>query len=364
MLSLAARRCSIPLLPWILLTWTVTARAQGVPQAGPNAAYESRLESLESELARLKTQLGQGDCAGEARADCQLGDVCREHGGGLYTGYAFVFAKAHYKESFEADVISPFTGELTMLPFSFDYSPTPRVWLGYEGDSGAGIRATYWQFDHHASPLAIAPPPGSLAQAQVITVIFPASITAAVPGDVLEVENRLQLHTLDVEGTARLPVGPAYVVGSGGLRYARLTQSTNSAVQNAEGIVTQQLDWTRFFEGLGPTAAAEVHYPIGSSGIDMVGNVRGALLFGDKNMTRFVSPGGPTTPPFTTLEHASDVVAMGMLELGAEYSHQFGRGYSLLVRGMYEGQIWTDAGAPTLTFLGFDGFSVGVGLSH
>ena len=57
---------------------------------------------------------------------------------------------AHYKESFEATLISPLTGQMDLLPFSFDYSPTPRIWLGYESACGAGIRAMYWQFDHHA----------------------------------------------------------------------------------------------------------------------------------------------------------------------------------------------------------------------
>ena len=211
--------------------------------------------------------------------------------------------------------------------------------------------------------LTVTPAPGSVAQAEDLTVIYPATITTTAPGDVLRVENRLELQTLDLEGTVRLPLGPAYVLGSGGVRYVRLTQSTAAAVDSAAGAVTQQLDWSRFFEGIGPTGSAELHYPLGSSGFDVVGNVRGAFMFGDKNLTRFVSPGNPTTLPVATLHEPSDVVGMGMIELGVEYKHPFARGRSLVARGMYEGQIWTDGGSPTLTFLGFDGFSVGVGLA-
>jgi hypothetical protein len=282
----------------------------------------------------------------------------------LYAGYSFVFAKPHYKESFEATLISPASGTVDLVPYGFNYAPTPRVWLGYENADALGARATYWQFDQNARPLAVSPPLGSVAQVQSLVVIIPATISTTAPGDVLEVANRLELHTLDVEGTARLPLASVCILGSGGLRYARLTQSTMSAVEDAGRSVTQQLNWSRFFEGVGPTGAAELRRPLGSTGIDLVGNVRGAFMFGNKNFTRSVSPGSPTNPSSTSLYHASDIVGMGMIELGAEYNCRFNCGRSLFVRGMYEGQLWTDTGSPTLTFLGFEGFSVGVGLTY
>lgn len=335
------------------------ARAANEPVV-VDGSYDSRLATLESELSCLKTQLLQQSEIGGTTGCGSSDGCCRESRGGLDAGFAFVFAKAHYKESFEAMVISPLN-TTDLLPFSFDYAATPRTWLGYETANGLGVRATYWQYDQDARPLTVTPPPGGQAVAETLTVILPANIAAVAPGDVLRVENRLELQTLDVEGTVRLPIGSACVLGSGGLRYARLMQSTRAAVDNAAGAVTQRLDCSRFFEGVGPTGAAELHLPLGTTGIDLIGNVRGAFLFGNKNLTE---AGTPPAPPMNALYHADDITAMGMIELGAEYNLRLSGGRSLFVRGTYEGQLWTDAGSPTLTFLGFDGFSVGFGLTY
>ncbi len=59
------------------------------------------------------------------------------------------------KESFQATVVDVATGTLNLVPFSFDYDLTPRVWLGYFGENGMGVRASYWQYDHNADSLTL-----------------------------------------------------------------------------------------------------------------------------------------------------------------------------------------------------------------
>jgi len=62
------------------------------------------------------------------------------------------------------------------------------------------------------------------------------------------------------------------------------------------------------------------------------------------------------------LNDADEVTAGFEIALGAEWKRELPNGRQLVVQGMYEGQLWTDAGAPTLTFLGFEGFSASAGM--
>lgn len=342
----------------ILMMGLATASAQEIAGVAPSDSppVAARLAELESEVAALKSRLDRPGDPGVVSLDTVSA-------GGFYAGFEFVFAKPHYKESFEATLVTPATGTVDLMPFAFDYEVSPRVWLGYEGSEGVGVRASYWQYDHSAHPVAMTPALGNAATAQAVTVIFPATITAALPGDTLTANNRLQLQTIDLEGTSRVHIGEIALLGGAGIRYARMDQSTTAAVTNS-GVVTQQLNWSRRFEGVGPTFSAELRRPLGSWGLDFVSNARGAILFGNKDLSRFVSPGSLSTPPVVSLHDASDVSGMGLAGLGIEWNRHLHRYGTTFVRGTYEGQLWTDAGSPTLTFLGFEGFTLALGLSR
>ena len=92
--------------------------------------------------------------------------------------------------------------------------------------------------------------------------------------------------------------------------------------------------------------------------------MHGSLLFGEKEIRRFVNPPTVTSPPFVVFDEADEVVGCGGLEIGLQWSRPLPHGGSLFVRGTYEAQLWADAGAPTLTFLGFEGFGIALGLAR
>jgi hypothetical protein len=62
------------------------------------------------------------------------------------------------------------------------------------------------------------------------------------------------------------------------------------------------------------------------------------------------------------LEEADEVVGIGEFGFGFEWARTMGSGAELAVTGTYDGQLWAEAGAPTLGFLGFQGFGLGVEL--
>jgi hypothetical protein len=350
----------VRVLAAISVVFTVgTSLGQQPVDPVPGDATEQRLMQMQQEIDSLHCRL---DCQATG-GEC-LSDMCEcPYDSGWYGGAALVFAKPFYKESFQATSLSLLTGQMDLMGFNFDFDATPRAWLGYTRADGLGVRATFWQFDHSARPGVFVADGTTLYTAQAMTVIFPASIVAAAPGDTLSIANGLNVQTLDLEGTQNLRLGSFLMKGSGGLRYMSLVQDSSAYVTNG-GITTQQLYWSRTYRGIGPTVGFDLRRPLGSWGLEFVGAGRGALLYGEKNLSRQVSPPSPPNPPSVELRNADDVVGGGELEIGAQWVRQIARGGQLYVRATYEGQLWSDAGAPTLTFLGFEGFGLTFGLTR
>ena len=285
----------------------------------------------------------------------------------IEAGIDFLFAKPQMKESFEVTSTNFATGTMNMIPFDFDYDLSPRAWLHLSSDSGPGIRARYWQYDDGSTPRSETAGLTTFPGATAVTVVFPAAISTMLPGDTLSSAMALDVATLDVEGTLPVRLGDAEILGSAGLRHASMDQAFRGAVVSG-GAVTQSLAWNRGFDGLGLTVGGDVRAPLGSTELSFVSNLRGSLLFGNKTISRAVvgdvTPAPGITPPIVTLNNADEVSGIFEVALGLEWSRELGQNTSLFARGMYEGQLWTAAGAPTLTFLGFEGFSIAIGLAR
>ncbi len=317
---------------------------------------EQRMAALEAEVTTLRS----GESC-QAACNCRNGSQpCnRCESGGLYAGFAFVFARPHFKEAFQATVGDP-TAAISLVPFSYDYDISPRTWLGYTGANGLGVRTRYWQYDHAAAPFQSSP--FVPAQAHVVSIIFPATIYSTPPNEILSVGDNLEVHTVDLEGTQQLDIMGMSLVVSGGLRYAMMKQHTEAQVTNVgSGAVVQALNWQRRFEGVGPSVGIEVERPIGQCGLAFVGAFHGALLFGDKNLDRVEVNGAGIGPPVVSLDRAREVLGIGELQLGVQWARQLAGGTELFVRGTYEAQLWSDAGTPTLGYLGFEGFGAEFG---
>jgi hypothetical protein len=256
---------------------------------------------------------------------------------------------------------------MNLVPFSFDNDITPRVWLGYFGQNGIGVRARYWQYDHDADPLTLTATPATLPGVSSVTVIFPAAISTIGSGDVLSVESGLNVQTLDIEGAIRRQTASMTLLASAGYRWASMDQQFNSAISFATPQPPSTLNWRRRFEGSGLTAGAEAKKWIAGSALALIGTARGSLLFGEKELRRTVlgdvTPGVPT-PPHVVLDDADEVSGIFELSGGLHWSRPTKYCGDFFVQGMYETQLWTAAGAPTLTFLGFDGFSLSFGFER
>ncbi len=284
---------------------------------------------------------------------------------GLYFGVGLVFAKPHFKESFKISSTNNQTGQQTLIPFEYEYEATPRFELGLEKPSGLGVRADYWVFDHSGRDIFAQSDGRNIYGAHAVTIIFPATILAAAPGQTMTSTDSLKTQIFNLQGTMRARLGRAVGRVGGGLRYASLTQTLRSTVSPLPGTTPgppSHLNWERNFEGIGPSAFADFRIPLRCCGLSATGGGGGSLLFGNKSLDRFVIGDINEVPasPFLNLTDADEVVGVFELGFGLEWRRQLASGGQLAVRSRYEGQLWAEAGAPTLGFLGFQGFGLGV----
>ena len=80
----------------------------------------------------------------------------------------------------------------------------------------------------------------------------------------------------------------------------------------------------------------------------------GALLFGEKTLERFVQVDQSLIRqrPFFAWKMPTEVVGIGELGIGIEIGKRLANGYCLSLRGLYEGQLWAEAGGAHFGLLG------------
>lgn len=325
--------------------------------------YAQRIERLETELAALRAVVDPSLASAACQHDC--GPPCAAgccDSWGWYGGASVLLMKPHFKESYEAVTINALTSSQLLLPFEYDFNANLRLRLGYVGESGLGGRVTYTDFGQQAASQALTATATTAHQAQVVTINIPAVISTLAPGDLLATRGRLDTQTVDFDGTLHMAWNDVEIVVAGGLRYASFDQSFAAEIT---GVVPQTLNWERSFEGIGPTLAADARVPL-IGGLSLVGGGRGALLFGSKSLTRSVSIVGAPLPQPTNniaLIDADEITPTLGLTLGMEWERRLSRS-RFFARGAYEAELWAESGAPTLGYLGFEGFTLTVGIDH
>ncbi len=310
---------------------------------------------LESRVANLEAQIQSLQLDSANRVE-NSGGI--ENGkAGFYFGAAAVWVKPHFKEAFQYSQTNVLTGQQTLFPFQYEYDASPRIWVGVRNANGVGLRGTYWSYDGNGNSSTNMSDGFNIYGAHAITIIFPANILAAIPGSTLQNQDSLETQITNLYATYDVALNGITASGGVGLRYASLLQTLSSVVT---GPLPASLDWTREYHGLGPSVALDATKRIGCSRFSGVASGSGAFLFGTKTISRTVFGDASPQPasPFLTLEEADEVVGIGDVGFGLEWSAIMNRGSALTFRGTYEGQFWAEAGAPTLGFLGFQGFAL------
>ena len=355
------KRLSVVTLVLLLLAGSALAEDHWTTGRVPakTIAYGDRLSQVEAELASLKSAIAD-ECESDCVDDCW--DPCIPSRSGLYGGAAVVFARPSFTDAANYGTLETITDTAGAGSFSYDHEVTPRIWLGYVGPRGLGVRARYWQFDHAGAARSLIQPDAfNKFGADWIHPWGYLTVLTDGTGQTLNVTNSLEVHTADFEVTRALNFSCVEITFGGGLRYAFMRQTFNANVQNVYGVVEQTLTAHHNIEGVGPTVSMDLRCPIGPCcGLAFVGGARWSAIFGNSDFFGALDGGDP-------FDYSLDeVLSIGEIQIGLEWTRQVQDYGTFLVRAGYEAQLWFEAGSPSnvLGDLGFEGFSIGLGLSR
>lgn len=314
---------------------------------------------------------GDGLC-GDSIGCSAIAPVCGPSG--AYAGFEFTFVKPRWESNLaftttESDGAGNDT--ISDTPLDYDLVLSPRVFLGWRRPQGVGLRATWWQFDHGASPVATNPPANGfgLVDHPDFDGFGGVDLSSSVATDTLSVLSDIDAYALDIEVTHDRRFGAWEVGVGGGVRYASATQSYRAQLRdgaNADAL-RGQIDYRQSIEGFGPTISLSAVRPLTHRAALFVKG-RGSLLYGDGESRLAAGEDLDLTTSFTTNRTSSrdDLLSIAEVQLGLKWrGGPIGMGpYRPFLTAALEGQVWNGAGSATSSDgdLGFFGFVTAVGM--
>ena len=251
---------------------------------------EDRVRQLEARLSAMQSQSMQPNALGIVNH--QLAH--QEAGsGGLFGEIEVTFLRPHISGAPSTFGLGP-TVHRTI---NSEMTAGVRYILGYQSDSGFGVRGRYWSQNDSYMYVPPFAPAGLGIEAKVADLEF-------------TLDQRLRHFDLELFG---------------GVRYSKLEYSNPTASLLGVGQLT--------FEGVGPTLGAGARRTIGNTGISLFGNVRGSMLVGDIRNGAVL-----TFMPRTTIEE--ELMTIAENQLGIAWTRGIGNNMLLEVRGAWETQYW------------------------
>ncbi len=338
----------------------------GVPQHQPPMSTNANFFPTDPTIAPPAGQLGHAcgslNCCAPAVPECV--PVCRR--GCVYGGFEFLWMRAHFDQNV-AMIIDPPVGN-TMVPFDYGFELSPRARLGWRSCHGVGFRATYWQFDQAAAIETATAVPGATP---VYLFVYGAggNLTRnayADLGETLISAHSLRLQSLDLELTQDFGLKCFRVRAGAGVRLAEMDQRLRGEVYDATNALWEIVTNDLTFQGVGPTVSLQCWRDLGPcSPIAAYAGIRGAFLFSDTRQEIYEMKDGYTTE-VVDIADAREVISLGELSLGLQYTACGFAHTQFLARCSYETQAWFDVGGPvdSDSTVSLDGLALTLGLTY
>ena len=306
------------------------------------AAYEQRMESYEQRIAELEG----GDLGGEGCGcdDCCTDPCCRSCG--IVGGVEVAFLRPHASDGIGAAAFlvlpPPVFGAFADADLEFDFETTPRLWVGYQGSNGLGVRARYWEFDHTVAGT------GEIAGVGVFGAF-----------------HGIDTYVMDAEVTDTTELGCNWdATVFGGLRYVDYVENRGIFIP-ANGLVVFGNQFNS--DSIGPTAGLELRCCVREN-VALFGITRGSILMGTENEFGVITP-GPVDPGFALIDSESNnVFNIVEVQLGVEATRPLADGGYAFARAALEAQHWGNFGDTPFGFgnggraVGFAGGTIAVGI--
>lgn len=282
-----------------------------------------------------------------------------------YSGFDIVIAKPLYSSNVglrESEQVNSQQFSIDNAEFDYDYQTSPRVWIGYQGSSAIGVRATWWQFANQANEISTAPSANGFGRVEHPS-FGDVDISAITPTERMMANASLDVYAIDLELTRNAEIGAGTFLLSGGLRFASLDQSYNAVLLNSNSIAAGSIDYRQHVRGIGPTFSASTArnlterwqwYALG----------RGSLLVGEGNERLEAGEDLDFVNPQRTTEvgRRDQLLPILDLQLGSTLAlNRWGR-FQPAIRGGWELSWWGDVGNNSggASDLGFVGFALGL----
>jgi hypothetical protein len=273
--------------------------------------------------------------------------------------------------------LAPVNVPITSLEFDPDYDLefSPRVWGGYKGAAGFGVRGRWWWYDHGSggnfefNPLEVGVPfpvdTDGMAGADANVILESASL-----------RSNLTLNSIDLEGTQDGNFHNWDFQIAGGVRYAKIEYDMiGSITGNIEEPIgelpatfepfSDTISARSEFSGVGPTIALAGRRPLMfADGLAFLVGVRLAFLFGDS--TAVLTTENAFADPIVESDFEEHLVQVWEVQVGLEYSRQLASGARLFGAAFLEAQVW-EWNSPFGVSggdLGFFGPTVSVGIAR
>lgn len=288
----------------------------------------------DSSYCGLEGCCGSGCCDGGM---CGCSNCCPRYG--LSAGVEFTYLQLNVSDA--------------TIDEEFDWEAAPRVWIGYQGASGWGVRGRYWDFDTDQSFQAV------------------SELVDDDPDQVLGAtvfNQQIELYAADLELTKYFCVLNTDCWASFGARHARLHSEANLqlAIFDLSGgggddasVIAENV--SRTFEGTGPTFGIDFRRQIMQSRFAALCNMRGSVLWGSNDLRVQgnvievipVGAGDLAVNDFDDLAisgNSNKEMWVGELQAGGEWMVPIDRAYgggNAFVRVMFEAQWWNAPGLDT-----------------
>jgi hypothetical protein len=231
-----------------------------------------------------------------------------------------------------------------------DFEATGRVWVGYQGKGGLGVRARYWEFDDGADAAA---------------TLLADTIIGLVVETPVDIFHDWDTSVFDVEVFDTSRLGCHWdATWSAGYRHVEYEEARGLSA-TADAVVPVEISLEKEFDGDGLTAGFEVRRRMGGR-FGLFASARGSVLFGDEDNTLAVDV--PTIVTVDVTDEEENVVkSIFETQMGVEFVRPAARRATLFARGGVEAQYWDSFGVPgvlTDESVGFFGFFGSVGLSR
>ncbi len=276
-----------------------------------------------------------GDCGFFAGADY------------LYVRPTFSENTAYFRRNTTIDANENVTVTDTVVHQDFDYTSSPRIFLGYRFcDCGGEIRFTYWNYDNSSSQITGPATTDTIYAGQL-------EINTSVPGQQLLVDSHLNMNVYDIDYSKCVCYGggkpcdpchgcPVWTLKyTAGVRIADVRRTDDNILLPVDDLsVAGHI--SADFIGAGPRLGIEGRRYCRDGALSFFARGSMSLLLGEYDLkeTRF----DPTLVPGTTdnyFDSHARVIPVAEIELGGTY--QVSQRISASVGYLF--QAWWDLGA-------------------